>query len=93
MSARCRPLLHELSAVTPVTWIAGSRHVPKWIHSIRAQSYGRKPTARGHTNQYAMVLTSEQTRERLRVLGSVSPLLVMDPGDVEDDVGRRRGWR
>ena len=31
MSPCWRPLLHALSGVVPVTWIAGSRHVPKWL--------------------------------------------------------------
>jgi hypothetical protein len=31
MSPCWRPLLHALSEVVPVTWIAGSRHVPEWL--------------------------------------------------------------
>jgi hypothetical protein len=31
MSPCWRPLLHALSAVVPVTWIAGSRHIPEWL--------------------------------------------------------------
>jgi hypothetical protein len=37
MSPCWRPLLHALAEVTPVTWVAGSRHVPKWIHGMRVE--------------------------------------------------------
>jgi hypothetical protein len=37
MSPCWRPLLRALTRVTPVTWVAGSRHVPAWIHNTRAE--------------------------------------------------------
>jgi hypothetical protein len=37
MSPCWRPLLAALSEIVPVTWIAGSRHVPGWIRQMRAE--------------------------------------------------------
>jgi hypothetical protein len=37
MSPCWRHLLHVLAQVTPLTWVAGSRHVPEWLRSMRAQ--------------------------------------------------------
>jgi hypothetical protein len=37
MSPCWRPLLVALSEIVPVTWIAGSRHVPGWICGTQAQ--------------------------------------------------------
>jgi hypothetical protein len=37
MSPCWRPLLRELSEVVPVCWIAGSRHVPNWLHETKAE--------------------------------------------------------
>ena len=36
MSPCWRPLLHALTEVVPVTWIAGSRHVPEWLRDNRS---------------------------------------------------------
>jgi hypothetical protein len=37
MSPCWRSLLSPLAEVVPVTWAAGSRHVPEWIHKMRVE--------------------------------------------------------
>ena len=37
MSPCWRPLLAALSEIVPLTWMAGSRHVPDWIRQMRAE--------------------------------------------------------
>jgi hypothetical protein len=37
MSPCWRPLLAALSEIIPLTWVAGSRHVPDWIRQMRAE--------------------------------------------------------
>src|SRR6516162_7218035 len=37
MSPCWRPLLHALAQVAPVTWVAGSRQIPEWIHGMRVE--------------------------------------------------------
>ena len=44
MSPCWRPLLHALSEVVPVTGIAGSRHVPEWLHSMRVEIRTEPPS-------------------------------------------------
>jgi hypothetical protein len=47
MSPCWRPLLHALSEVVPVTWIAGSRHVPEWLgHLTRRLRVGKSCAGR-----------------------------------------------
>jgi hypothetical protein len=43
MSPCWRPLLHALSEIGPVSWIAGSRHVPDWIRETRAEVRSEAP--------------------------------------------------
>ena len=44
MSPCWRPLLHALSEVVPVTWIAGPRHVPDWLRETRAEIRTEAPS-------------------------------------------------
>ena len=49
MSPCWRPLLHVLSEVVPVTWMAGSRHIPEWLRPGRRVGKGAPdlPSPRG----------------------------------------------
>jgi hypothetical protein len=44
MSPCWRPLLHAVGEIVPVTWIAGSRHVPDWIRKTRAEVRSEAPS-------------------------------------------------
>jgi hypothetical protein len=45
MSPCWRPLLHALAEVTPVTWVAGSRSVPTWIHNMSVEIRTEPPSS------------------------------------------------
>jgi hypothetical protein len=44
MSPCWRALLLALSEIVPVTWVAGSRHIPDWIRGTRAEIKTEAPT-------------------------------------------------
>jgi hypothetical protein len=89
MSPCWRPLLQALRGVVPVTWIAGSRHIPEWLgasdasgprghgaHAIRAGGEGTSgaPPDRGR-GQALRILRSAGIEIRTEPPSNVEPVL------------------
>ena len=95
MSPAWRPLINALSEVVPLSWIAGPRHVPDWLHETKAQirishSSGSQPILFSCANPQHEVIEAFRWARELLASGAARPeeiaIAAASPTDFDDHV-------